>query len=207
MYPYQGKPGELVFVHIPKTGGSSIRTLYAKNKTHPNIKNVYGKARTEGAGGHVAYNPNIQAQYFTILRDPIKRCWSHFHEFKRNKTIKRTYKIDGKPWDKTWRSLVNHNYQFSNFASVCITGTYDCDFEMTISALKKYIYVGRFEDYTNTYNSICSIIGLDEVKVHHSNKNKTYKKTVPADFRNVLTKMNQLDIEVYNWCLENIWKG
>ena len=207
MYPYQGKPGELVFVHIPKTGGSSIKRLAGLNRGNPNIKPFCGALKTDGSGrnGHVAYNEDIEAQYFTILRDPVKRCWSHYHQFKRTYR-KRVFRINGKHWDRGWMSLVESNKQFSNFASACITGKYDCEFDEVISALEKYIYVGRFEKFAESYRSICSIIGVEDAGINHSNK-KSYKKTVPRHFRNVITEMNQLDIEVYNWCLENIWKG
>ncbi len=87
----------LIFLHIPKAGGSTLRKLlhqqYTRNETCKIESDINGNIRRFNAldsgqrqqikrlTGHMAYGLHTQlagAKYLTFLRDPIKRVVSEF---------------------------------------------------------------------------------------------------------------------------------
>src|ERR671922_166082 len=94
----------LIFIHINKTGGNTLnhilRSSYGMRhcavepwhglwggppfsaedlqrvrKFYPNLKSIGGHRIT----GYVDYRPNgSELKYFTLMRDPLKRCASRF---------------------------------------------------------------------------------------------------------------------------------
>lgn len=97
----------LLFLHIPKTAGSTMRALinrkYASHRTlllsGPNLPRMQAaldqfRAATQGERdhwdclyGHFLFGVHEFLTrpyfYFTLLRDPIERCVSHYHEMQR----------------------------------------------------------------------------------------------------------------------------
>tara|TARA_R110000824_G_scaffold25322_6_gene88249 strand:- start:97 stop:690 length:594 start_codon:yes stop_codon:yes gene_type:complete len=194
MYPYKGSVGDFVFVHIPKTGGSSIKQLYQKHKSSSHY--FHGSGRRDGCGknGHIAFNSEIEAKYFTILRNPITRYWSHYWQYRKNKHRRK----DPVSW------VLEDNWD--NIVSSFITGKIHCTFDEVIECVKNYTYVGKFENFNQTYSDISRMLGLENAQRFWLNKRKrSHAKPIPEDFISVVNNKNQIDFRVYNWCEKNIW--
>ena len=195
MYPYQGESNYLVFVHIPKTGGYTIKHLYlGHNKARVKHFDGAGKRDGEGGNGHIAFNPNINAKYFTVLRDPITRYWSHYWQYR---------KLRGRRKHPVQWILEDNP---DNIVSAYLTGRYDSTFEQVIECLKKYIYIGEFENFDKSYLDISSILGLENPKRFWCNKGKLSRnREIPIEFIDIVKQKNKIDLKVYDWCKGNIW--
>lgn len=73
-------PGDLELVHVPKTGGTSLRAvLTSLGFTVPPLHQpVPGEAVDD-----VLATGTLPSRYVTFLRDPVARVWSYFHMCKR----------------------------------------------------------------------------------------------------------------------------
>lgn len=91
----------LLFIHIPKTAGTAFREAAIPNYKQSEIAYVYAdppgfpwylgrfpieqRARLRLVVGHYIYGihdwiPN-ECRYFTIVRNPLSRIWSHYNHF------------------------------------------------------------------------------------------------------------------------------
>jgi len=68
---YQVPPCARVFVHVPRTGGTSVSDYLADVRS-PQILNLHAH-HPISVVCPPAFHP-----YFTILRDPVERCWSFY---------------------------------------------------------------------------------------------------------------------------------
>lgn len=104
-----GKPSRtLIFVHIPKSGGTTLRGVIARHYAADATLNLYPEARPPGKAsdqvlaeipgakkralqlvyGHIAFGlhtalPENACTYLTFLRDPVDRVVSYFHHARR----------------------------------------------------------------------------------------------------------------------------
>ncbi|MCS3678766.1 hypothetical protein GGP72_003044 [Salinibacter ruber] len=90
-----------IFLHIPKTGGMTIRTatrwIYGWNGVHTTPKDVLHPKRVASSlddpermrlvRGHIAYglhnHVSVPCRYFTMLREPVSRVISLYYYIKR----------------------------------------------------------------------------------------------------------------------------
>src|SRR4051812_5972736 len=99
------RPAHLIFLHIPKTAGSTLTTIMHRQYSADEIYDIYEvrkspqlmalpeeqRAKIKLLKGHIpfglhAFLPNGKAEYFTILREPVDRVLSHYYHFARQRT-------------------------------------------------------------------------------------------------------------------------
>ncbi len=95
----------LVFIHIPKTAGSTLRAIMQRQYRPEEICHIHWdfdrnapfagflglpeqeRARTKVLYGHIPFGVHRQIQrqttYFTMLRDPVDRCISHYFHIRK----------------------------------------------------------------------------------------------------------------------------
>ncbi len=195
-----------IFLHIPKTGGTSIE--YALNQY-----NDTGNTNIISLGGDL-YNKNdirhkhlllkgyrrkysdirenIEEYYkFTIIRNPWDRIASHYRYFK-----KRDFDYKG-----SFEGFVNyfckkiHNrgWKYRDFAPIV-------DF-ITLNGALAVDFIGRFENLQQDFDIICDKIGISKQELPHINKtkNKHYTEYYDEETRSIVAKKYAKDIEYFGY--------
>jgi hypothetical protein len=148
-----------LFIHIPKTGGTSINNTFEKNnlKTWNTVKN-YGHDPL-----YILKNNNIvdnNTFIFSIVRNPYTRAFSYWKHFNINNavnlsfmefllTIENKIQTDQTPWiiyDQTFflydkEINITKLYKFENLKEI------EKDFNIILSHDRKGIYNKNIKDY------------------------------------------------------------
>ena len=162
-----------IFVHINRTGGSSIETAFGKRlKNHQRPKEIINKI------GIKKWNDFFK---FTFVRNPWDRIVSIYHHRKQNRRI---VNEDFKNWVYTID-------QFSSFNQLWWI-KYKNKIEMD--------FIGRFENLEVDFKKICNEIGADLQLPHvNSSKHTHYSNYYDIDSKKFVAKVCQEEIEVFKY--------
>jgi hypothetical protein len=130
MFKPHSKSDLLIFLHIPKTGGTTMGSIIRKNYKEKeiffshkkNLDKTWGQLTINDAEkvkiirGHNSFGiheffPNKNFQYFTILRDPVERAISLYRMISR--TPEHRFHADLKKYGRTLREFVESD-KFQN---------------------------------------------------------------------------------------------
>lgn len=210
------------FVHINKTGGTTIKFIL-RNSTwfrHCDLQPLrrYGVADARDLAfaqkvfffglnsivGH-SLRPWVEdlpgsIDYFTILRDPLQRCLSHYqHE-------KRAHQRKGR--DITFEEFMQ-NENFNDRQVRHIAGAPDV--EKAKEILKsRFFFVGLLESFDESMHILQKLLPFPiklQYKPRHVAKDNTAKKEVldNAASRDLLHRGNQLDLELYAFVRDELY--
>ncbi len=206
---------EIIYIHIPKTGGSSIMQLFQEFydsteictikrnlfKENPSIqpsqllKNAISE-RTKVLHGHFTYEEvapiislNPKVKIITFLREPIDRVVSNYNYF-----VSRVSK--GK--------VPEHQFSRAKETLLQYAALPDSQNRMTKFLkgipLEKLYFIGFMEsfevDVTNFFKSIQRNISSIPL-VNKNIDSLVEKKSIPRDEYDLLTKFNAADIDLY----------
>ena len=182
---------KIIFVHIPKTGGASIESLFCASP-------LYGKEK------HLMsheYDPKYLKSYFkfAFARNPWDRILSYY--FFR---LKKNYEMFG------------HGDSFSNwikFLGNCRDNDYKNNFfqfYLSIQNQSEFIfrndylmvdYVGKFENLQQDFNAICDKAKMSRRRLPHKNKShhKHYTEYYDDETRQIVAKKYAKDIEYFGY--------
>jgi len=218
----------IAFSHIMKTGGTTLGNMLIGHygiKAHhiwPDHLSLEGKPYTydnlsndlkifknlKVIQGH-ALRPFIDFKeyednlfWMTILRDPIQRYVSHYvHDIYWGKRIKQLEDKSIQHW--------NEKYDRSNMMVKFISGSDDLEAAKRI-LIQKFQFVGILEEFEK---SLCIFKNSAQIKQLNLNyqrpKNPSYnpsiKKIVLNESLKFIEEQNQLDSQLYEYALHNIW--
>jgi len=176
---YELQDNQLAFIHIPKTGGTTVSDVLKTN--FPGM--------VLGHHSHFALNRDYPpAKYFTFLRHPIQRVWSYYnivaHEYTDFEHFMKVY------------------WEVQNMACKKISG-YQKTNNLTILSeakklIKSFFFVGIFEELNKSIKNLAYLI---DPKVQIKNIPRLncnpYKNTITKSQENLIVKYNEYDIELY----------
>jgi sulfotransferase famil protein len=211
---------KIIFIHIPKCAGSSIRDFYFDDpkldwKT-PNYELLYGwcpKRRLnlqhatpkQLIEGNLITEKNWNEYFkFSFVRNPWDRAYSDYKWIKKDSCIKGTFKeyiLKTGEFDKIFNDNSIKTYRGDHLLQQIefVNDDYLLDF------------VGKFENLHNDITKINNHIGFNKVFDKHEKKNRkrfkhyslfytdTKKKLVEHKFKN--------DIENFGYHFEDLRKG
>jgi len=168
---------QLVFVHIPKTGGTSVANISRGRPTPLDGEIVHGRHRSFKAIGK-----GYKCACF--CREPYGRFESIFKYFNG-----RRFRYWGKrrlPFDAYVRHAVESNHYFFKPQVWYIAG-----------AKKLFIY--RFEDYSNEYKRFLSEWGFPVVDPPHYRKSGKVEVPWTEELRGLIYNRYRCDFEFFDY--------
>lgn len=225
------KPQKIIFLHVPKTAGTTFFQIVSKQydenkifyidgmnvkKSLEHFKSLDNKTRNlysciyghQPFGMHKFFNE--KTYYITLLRDPIERIISHYHYVLRtpthylHKTVK-SNKISLKEYAKSGISS-----ELSNGQTKLISGdeSNSSNQEILIKAIKNidnHFYCVGFSDFFDeTILLLKRKLGWKDV--YYSKKNVapkgSSKRIIPQSTIDEIAEANELDIKLYDYALQ-----
>ncbi|MGJ5642452.1 sulfotransferase family 2 domain-containing protein [Formosa sp. S-31] len=230
----------IIFTHIPKCAGTSLRESIIVNNIESSLiyrsgsfKEVINhKKDFRYIIGHWPYgienychfkNPirNRKKLHITFLREPIDHLISFFY-FQKQQIGYSAYKqeIGDKSIVEFYESVPRALNLQTKF---CAGVFYEQLFRRTSRAgskiqlnkakqnlIKRFDFVGQFENYTNDLELMSKTYNL-KLDITHNNVTKTHKRIAKKDLSlkeiNKLKELNALDMELYKFASEKIFSN
>jgi len=179
---------DFIFIHINKSGGSSIETALEipfAHKTARQYRDQIGRKRWQ------------QVFTFTIVRNPWDKVVSHYHyRIMTNQTGLGDAPI---PFDEWIRLAYRDNEpQYYNNPKMFMPQT-----EWITDEKGKIIvdFVGKFENLQEDFNTICNHIGKPGIVLPHLKKSRraSYKDYYSAESRKIVADWFATDIETFKY--------
>lgn len=208
----------IIFTHIPKTAGTTLKSILRNNFGIYHVDSIKVKKpvytaddlrfakrvffKVKAITGHNLVNPpaNLQvegAQLITMLRDPVTRCASHYQDL----TQRGNLKLSFEEWIKQGKN--------QNAMVKIISGSNDLQ---SAKELLKHHYhlVGiseRFQDSLKLLKIILNEpLDLKYRSLIKARSNETKKRLMEDEASlNLLKKHNQLDQQLYEFAMEDIF--
>ncbi len=224
------KPPLIGYVHIPKTGGTTMKFVLRNSfgwrhcdvltlrpdrifsdeelrfarRLYPGLRSIAGHHLKPHAGSLCD-----AIDYFTLLRDPVTRCASHFQQqLRRGSRVKNWTRVDaGTP--KLRYSLEEFLEHEGNHQTQRIAGRVDLD--QALEELRgKYFAVGLTEDFAQSLRVFARLCPY-ELDLRYSARkvapDDTVKKALldDRDTRELIAQANAVDQQLYDYVRETLF--
>ncbi len=195
------------FMHIPRTAGRSTGQVIASNFSNIADKSLSGyidlnedyssvEAFIEHDIYSVAKNNLVNPTMITFIRNPIDSVYSFCKKVAAlsDETILST-DVPASIGNIMVKSL-SFNYA-SEFQSREIT---EADLSTAIDNLNSFDFVGRFDDYENEINRMCTQFGwtVPDPLPHVADESWQEAYTIPAEISTALSDYCTWDLQLYN---------
>jgi hypothetical protein len=210
----------MFFMHIPKTGGSSMEMLLRKNfpsiKTLPFLETLDYAKRGENAPsdydllqGHVRYSQYLvldpipeETFKFTILRDPVERYISHIKHH-------REVNFPHLTLEEVFEDVLDHPGFVSDVMCQYLTGDLGLTGESLLENAKKNLFnfdlVMFFEKYNEDAIILMERIGIQIETEQVPFINRTKEVVVSEKLREMVMQRNLKDQELYLFAKNHFW--
>lgn len=183
---------KIAFIHLPKTGGTSLRSLLEKDH----------QSRFIGLEKHRPIskfcNPK-EYSYITIVRDPIERVWSYYQMVLRSRSNYPYKKFAEGGLEK----FLRHCWEARDMACRYYSGEIGKEpcgktLYAAMKNLNCFRYVINFNDFENEIPSLLSKLSIPDIAIPHERKSNY--KSMNENERDLILKYNRFDEELYkNW--------
>ena len=205
-----------IFIHIPKTGGTTLNAALKKTywQTTPDFyyRHILPNTRVSNAGD--IFDPKNIDKYllyhiFMMMRDPIDRTISEYYFIRERKTFMNLISkspIDFKKYinsTQTQNGVINFLIGNPFFSSIPSTEKH---LENIITCIEDInISIGIFEHFNTSlqyFSEQSDLKWKSNVEVKRITFLRPKKDDLEEDLKDLLLKKNKLDNELYQYCLE-----
>lgn len=196
------KEHKAVFIHIPKTGGTSIEKIFDNNADFKDVSYKH-----QDLSFYKRFVPNFQNYFvFSFIRNPWDLVFSQYrYMFKSNHS-----------WPKTWRSRTKLDTEMSfdkwvksdrfkktspDTDSLDLKGSFvnknQVDWFRGSEQISNNFFVGKFENLQQDFDKICDSIGISRIAVPHVNSSgvkKKYSDFYDKEMRDIVENKYKKDI-------------
>ena len=178
-----------VFIHIPKTSGSSVEIMFRENGAKYNVK-----MKHRYASYHAKHHKGAWANFykFTVVRNPWDRIYSLWFNYKKEGRVK----ADFHHWLK---SLSTNGNSFSKpqVRWIYSNGKNELD------------YIGRFEEMEKNFDFLIDRFKLDvEIPphIHNIDGKPSYRDHYEDKTIDLVAKLFEEDIKEFGYNFEGMSK-
>jgi len=185
---------KFIFIHIRKTGGTSIECIFKKNVggAFENGRSVQYKH--ENAERMKKLFPEEWDKYFkfTIVRNPFDLLVSRYF-WSRDEQHLKSFKE--RSFSQFLLDVNKNNLPIKWTIPTC---QYD---QITIGGKSGMEYIGKFENLQEDFNIICDKIGIPKQQIPHKNKSKHkhYTEYYDDETRQIVAELYAKDIEYFGY--------
>lgn len=205
-----------IFIHIPKTGGTTINCVMNKSEwqTKPDFNYRHISHETKRSNSKDIFNPSNYSKYeayeiFMLLRHPVDRIISEYYFIQDRSEFLSMLK----PQPTSLKQYVE-NRQTQNYMIGFLVGKrmYDTeyvtqdDLELVKNGIRNlHIHVGIFEQYQESMAYFEKALGIKwpkKIDVKRITLNRPKLDEVSNEIRELIIRKNKLDFDLYHFCLE-----
>lgn len=203
----------LVFLHIQKTAGTSLRSFLSKQFDENQIwfgrsyqvKNLSNNKNVSCIGGHFQYGIHEELNrpytYATMLREPVDRVLSYYYFIKEKSSSgksKNANKMDIEDFMEEYDTKLC-NYQTRRIAG----GKLDLELAKK-HLLEEFSFVGLTERFKESLYLMKREYHFPNLEYNTRNitKKRSSKDELPEKTINFIKQKNELDIELYQFAKE-----
>lgn len=206
------KENKFIFIHIPKTGGTSVETFFMPSETD-RMRNLYRSTSLQSDNeAHLKFY-HLQIQYphlnfdeyfkFTVVRNPWDRVVSNFFHSKReHRQDLRKFLGFGMSEDFTFNEFVEKLQHLEKKHP-----HYDEQWSFLIDKQGRFCmdYVARTENLENDFMKICQKLKIAYSKIPHANKGEggsyvqCYTEYYDEETKQIVAEKYAKDIEYFNY--------
>jgi len=219
----------LVFVHIPKTAGTTVVSILSRMADGPTAWLQFSRgwreqwlarpeaerASYEFLSGHVPYGLHEHhprpCVYATMLRDPVERVVSHYYHVLRT------------PTHYLYQRVVGSDMSLHDYAASDLTIELDNHQTRMLSGLdhwarspieehgpellrlardhiaSDFCAVGLTERIDDSLRILAHVLGWSEVPAYESKRVASRPRSIEPDVRETILRRNRFDDELYRW--------
>lgn len=216
-------PKKLVFLHIPKTAGSSVGRFFDAQFNPQEICLIYdGNIKTQLAAaleddnirfirGHFGLYkplleqlPNPDIFVFTFLREPVQRILSLYNHMQRKQSVEHKNRMKSVASLPDFLALkTDYNEQTRYLSGVQDKSAFhenpEKAFQAALSNLDLLGFIGHTENLENDLAAICSALGFEAAPINIENKglSRLKQQLLLLRYQSIIAKQEVWDLKLY----------
>lgn len=191
---YEFDDDKIAFIHVPKTGGTSLHTVLSKDKL----------SRFVGLKMHRPISlacPPGKYKYITVMRNPVERVWSFYNMVVSRGPNYPYYRFS----QKGLEYFVRHCWEARNIACRYYSGEIfkepnERTANEALKNLGKFAHVLDLGDFANEFIHLLQCYGIETAKIPH--ERKANNRSCNQQEFSIISKYNKLDCELYHRWIE-----
>lgn len=192
---YDFQKDQFAFVHVPKTGGTSISAILEKMDRPEQFINLHMHRPIS------KHCPPDSYKYFTILRDPVARVYSYYKMAER-KDLDNPY---GHLCGQGLEHFMSHCWETRNMCCRYLSGEVkkevdEKSYQRACDNLLNFKYVGLFENFEDSMKQLLEIFSPSKIEIPHHRRSARVLPS-PEECK-LIEKYNQYDIRLYDFYRE-----
>ena len=214
-----GHMSELIFIHIPKTGGTTINSAmngtYWQTKPGYNYRHILSDKSSNS--GDIFLQKNKEKyqndKIFMMLRHPVDRLISEFYFINNRNEFTKLIKSKPKSFEDYVKSPQTQNYVVNFLKGNRMYSTVrptDRDLDSIIEAIETLpIHVGIFERFSESLSFFTKHTGIQwkkEIPIKRMTIRRPKVEALSKELIDCIEKNNSLDLKLYEHCLNKFKK-
>lgn len=218
---------KILFLHIPKTGGTAVKKALKKEFKPNEVQLIYGlnnfrsgvrdfaSNKKKLAIGHFGWESDMEGMFkntfkMTFLRHPVARVISHYWHFQRSPHEGDQYLV-GMSFEDFLETPFAQNWQTKRLGGALYDSSLSDDFcfaEALKNVESRFDFVGITEEMEKSAELLSQKLSLDigPVKQKNVNPEKAKEQEMAEKYGEAILAKNQLDLQLYQVGLSRLFE-